>query len=56
MYDSIQGFLLEILKINSKGFVNNMDLRQFPVISQFINYFTDKNEYIKGYKVPESYK
>jgi hypothetical protein len=56
VYDSIQGFLLEILKINSKGFINNTDLRLFPVISQFINYFTDKEEYIKGNKVPESYK
>jgi hypothetical protein len=56
VYNSIQQILLEILKINSKGFINNTDLRQFPVISQLISYFTNKEEYIKGNQVTESYK
>lgn len=56
IYDSIQGILLDIHKIDSKGFVNNTDLSQFPVISKFINHFTDKEVYIKGNKVTESYK
>lgn len=56
VYNTIQQILLDIQKIDSKGFVNNIDLRQLPVISQFINYFTDKEEYLKGNKVTESYK
>lgn len=56
VYNTIQQFLLDIKMIDSKGFVNNTDLRQLPVISQFINYFSDKEEYLKGNKVTESYK
>lgn len=56
VYNSVQQILIDVQKIDSKGFVNNTDLRQLPVISQFINYFTDKEEYFKGNKVTESYK
>lgn len=56
VYNSIQEILLDIQRIDSKGFINNRDLQQFPVISQFIKYFTNKEVYIKGNKVVESYK
>ena len=43
-------------KIETKGFLNHTDLKKFPVISTIIGNFTDKEKYITGNKVTESYK
>jgi hypothetical protein len=40
----------------TKGFINTIDLTRFPIISEFLKYFTEKEEYIKGIKVVDSYK
>jgi hypothetical protein len=55
-YESIQSFLLDIQKIDSKGFLNTTNLNDIPVISNFIKYFTDNERYISGGKVVDSYK
>ena len=53
-YKRIQGILLEFQK--TKGFINSIDLTGFPVISKFLKYFTEKEEFIKGINVVDSYK
>ena len=53
----IESILSDIASIASPGFLNTRDLTnsQFTVISKLINHFTDKEVYIKGGKVTESY-
>jgi len=55
-FDSIQKILIDMTKIETKGFLNHTDLKKFPVISTIIGNFTDKEKYITGNKVTESYK
>ena len=55
-FDSIQKILFDMTKIETKGFLNHTDLKKFPVISTIIGNFTDKEKYITGNKVTESYK
>lgn len=55
-YESVQLFLQDIQKIDSKGFLNTTNLNDIPVISNFINYFTQDEKYISGNKVADSYK
>lgn len=40
----------------SKGFLNKVDLRDFPIISSLIPDFTDDINYIKGHSSYETYK
>lgn len=53
-YKRIEGIMLDFQK--TKGFINTIDLTRFPIISEFLKYFTEKEEYIKGIKVVDSYK
>jgi len=61
-YESIELILSDIQKTDSKGFLNDTDLRNFPVISIFINDFLFKEDeveiekFLSGNKVTESYK
>ena len=45
---SIEQILQSLLLIDSEGYLNTIDLREYPVINLFIEYFTISNQYIKG--------
>lgn len=56
IFDSINKILLDLTSIESKGYLNSIDLRDFPVINLFINFLTKKAKYINGSKSMDSYK
>lgn len=39
-----------------KGYLNKVNLKEFPILENLISNFTDNNEYIKGHLTFESYK
>ena len=56
IFNSIEQILQDLLSIESKGYLNTIDLKQFPVINQFIAILTDSPEFINGFRSMESYK
>lgn len=55
-YHSIKSILAQIYSIESKGFLNNLNLEGYPVISNFIKHFTKSNDFLRMNKSSESFK
>ena len=54
----IKTIVRELDSISNNGYLNTLDLRQYPVINTFLNAFilTGTNEFDNGEKSMESYK
>ena len=55
LYKSVRGVINEITSIDSKGFLNEDDLKNLPVIKNFIKDFTSKDFTSKDFFIYYSY-
>jgi hypothetical protein len=56
LYKNINNLLKDLESVNSKGFINVLDINKYPVISDLVGSFTKHPKFIKGKDIFETYK
>lgn len=56
LYKNINNLLKDLESVNSKGFVNELDISKYPIISDLAVSFTKHPKYLKGKEIFETYK
>lgn len=56
IFKGFEDILKEFKKLDAKGYLNDCNLRDLPVINEFLEVFTKDEEFIKGSRALEAYK
>ena len=56
LYKRIENLMRELESVNSKGFINTCDVREYPVIKELAEAFTTDSKFLMGKDFFETYK